>query len=350
MLVNQIWDGAAWVDSNNRILAGVGTPLVSVAFNGSGEALADEYALSFAAVVATVSANVTVMSLSPNNPYRATKAILLDGVTVHKNVIPGYDIIFSAQAGFTNAWTTTVKAGQFLGTFDASGVGAGDPSAGIRNRAYNAGTGADSNCLAGVRTIAKYVKKVGSVFKSIENFAQGAVEKIAGGGSSRVMPYVLTIANTAGAGGAKTCDLRVDGVAFAAATLTDLADGALVSGVGLKAVAGQKYRVTGAGHVLLNLEFEIDAACVNGDTANILIFPPRYRRVGADAAGVQGAMGVVDIVLTEVGQAAGTILAGGFAYYWADALVPAGSNPESNPYPEDIYVAGTVTGAAGWAV
>jgi hypothetical protein len=286
MLVNQIFDGAAWVDANNRLVNIVGTPIASVALNSDGQQLSDEYTLTFDTVVAGVSANATIVSLSPNNPYRATKAVLLDGATVHKNVIPGYDIVFSNAGGFLATWSSTIKAGQFGGTFDASGIGAGVPSAGVRQRAYNAGTGADSGCLAGLRTMIKEYKKVGSVFSKTENFAFNAVEKTAGGGSSRVMPYVLTITNTAGTG---------------------------------------------------------------GDTANIMVFPSRYRRVGPDAGGVQGAMGAADIVLTQAGQAAGTILAGGFAFYWADFLVPAGANPESNPYPTDVYVAGTVTGAAGWA-
>jgi hypothetical protein len=348
MLVNQIFDGAAWVDANNRLVNIVGTPIASVALNSDGQQLSDEYTLTFDTVVAGVSANATIVSLSPNNPYRATKAVLLDGATVHKNVIPGYDIVFSNAGGFLATWSSTIKAGQFGGTFDASGIGAGVPSAGVRQRAYNAGTGADSGCLAGLRTMIKEYKKVGSVFSKTENFAPNAVEKTAGGGSSRVMPYVLTITNTAGAGAGKTCDLSVDGVVFAAATILDINGGANVSGVGLKAIAGQKYRVR-AGHNLADFEFAIDPACANGDTANIMVFPSRYRRVGPDAGGVQGAMGAADIVLTQAGQAAGTILAGGFAFYWADFLVPAGANPESNPYPTDVYVAGTVTGAAGWA-
>lgn len=347
-LVNQVFDGAAWVDSSVRQSALTGTPLVSVAANGSGEALADNYVLTFSAVVPGVSANVAVATTSPNNPHKtASKAVVLDGATVHKNIVPGYDIIFSNAGGFTNAWTVTLLVGQYLGTVDASGGGAGVPTAAARQRAYNAGTGAVSNALAGLRNIVKPFKKVGSVFISVKGFAPGSTEKTAGGGSSRVMPYVLTISGVAGAGAGKTCNLSVDGVLFGAGTLQDLVNPAAVSGTGLKAVAGQGYRVLSGN--LTGLEFYIDPACANGDTINILIFLPRYRRIAPETApNTPGVYGSADIVLTETGQAAGVITAGGFAYYWGDILVPAGASPESNPYPTDIYVAGTETGAAGY--
>lgn len=347
MLIDKIFEGGVWVDSDSRVTNTVGTPITSAAANRDGRAIADEYFLTFAAVVVGTSANVTVTTTSPNNPYRHTKAVVLDGVTVHKDVIPGLDMVFSANGGFTGAWTATIKVGEFLGTFDAFGGGAGVPSAGVRHQVANTGTGAVSSAKARLIPIVKWVKKVGTVFSVVKPFAEGATEKVQGGGSSRVVPYVLSISAVAGAGAAKTCTVSVDGVAFPAASLRDLSTGVDQSGALVKAIApGNYYRViTGA---LTGLEFAVDAGVANGDTANVLIFTSAFIQIAPDAAGVAGAYGTADVVLTEAGQAAGTILAGGVAYYWRRVLVPAGGNAESNPRPGDVALTGTETGAANW--
>jgi hypothetical protein len=325
----------------------VGTPVVSALANRDGRAIADDYFLTFAAVVVGVSANVTVTTTSPNNPYRHTKAVVLDGATPHTDVIPGLTLIFSANGGFTGAWTATVKVGEFLGTFDAFGAGAGVPSAGVRHRVLNDGTGAVSNSKARILPIVKWVKKVGTVFTGVKPFAEGATEKIAGGGSSRVVPYVLTISAVAGAGAAKTCTVSVDGAAFPAASLRDLSTGNVQDGTLVKAVApGNYYRVVSG--PLTGLEFAVDAGVANGDTANVLVFSPRFIEIAPDAAGVAGAYGTADVVLTEAGQAAGTIQPGGTAFYWRRVKVPAGGNAESNPHPGDVALTGTETGQANW--
>lgn len=351
MLKDQIFIGAAWVDAEARLTNSSGTPLVSATPNGDGRLIADDYLLSFAAVVAGVSANVSVVTTSPNNPYKtaAPKAILLDGVTLHKDIIPGVSLVFSAQGTFTNAWTATVNVGTFDGTYDAFGGGAGVPSAGTRHRVLNNGTGAVSAAKARLIPIAKWVKKVGTVFSGIKPFAEGATEKQAGGGSQRVTPYVISISAVAGAGAAKTCTVSVDGVAFPAGSLRDLGTGVLQDGTLVKALApGNFYRVvTGP---LTGLEFAIDAAVANGDSANVLVFQSRFVQTAPDNAGAAGAYGTGDVNLTEAGQAAGTILPGGTAFYWKRILVPSGANAESNPYPTDVALTGTETGQAGWSV
>jgi hypothetical protein len=347
-LLNKLWDGAAWVASLVRFTNDTGTPIVSAVWDGDGRALADEYALSFAAVIAGVSANVTVQSSAPNNPYRATRAVVLDGVTVHKDVIPGLDIVFSNNGGFLNTWAATVKVGEYLGTFDSAGVGAGVPGAGVRYQVLNNGTGAVTNAKARLLPNAKWTAKVGKVFAIMRPFAEGATEKVAGGGSSRVMPYVLTITAIAGAGGAKTCTLQVDGVTFAANSLLNLSTGVTQDGTLVKAIDTQFYRVV-LGN-LTGLEFAVAAGVANGDTANVLIFSPALEQIAPDVAGAAGAYGTADVTLTEAGQAAGQITAGGVAYYWRRTLIPVGASPESNPRPVDIALQATETGAAGWLV
>lgn len=347
-LIDQLFISAAWVDANTRLTNISGTPIVSAVFNGEGRAIADEYSLSFAAVVAGTSANVIVQSLSPNNPYRATKAILLDSATVYKDVIPGVSIVFSNNVGFTNGWSASIKLGEFLGTFDAFGGDAGVPSDGVRHRIHNTGTGAVSAAKARLLPIVKWVKKTGTVFYQTKFFAEGATEKTAGGGSSRVVPYVLTISATAGAGAGKTCTVKFDGVTFPASSLRNLSTGVDQDGTGVKCLTTTFYRVVLG--VLTGLEFAIDPSAANGDTANVLIFSPRFTQIAPDVAGVEGAYDTVDVDLTQTGEATGVIQPDNYAYYWRRVAVPNGGNAESNPYPIDVGLSATETGAAGWTI
>lgn len=337
---------AVWTDSLVRMTNDAGTPLVSAVDNASGEAIPDTYSLAISAV-AGGTCTVTVNTAFPNNPYkgRVVTGVPIDGVTVVKSVIPGVSLVLSNTA--VNANAATVRVGINAGTFDAFGIGAGTPSAGERHQVVNDGTGAVANALAGLRTQAIQVKKVGTVFDYVRPFAQGATEKIAGGGSNRISPYTFTISNVAGAGVAKTADIAVAGVVIGVADILDLSTGAQVGPTGLKAIApGYGYRFTAG--PLTGLEFALSSTCASGDAANVMVFSPRYIQIAPDNAGVAGAWGVVDVVLTQAGQAAGVIQPVGVAYYWTRVLVPAGASSESNPYPGNVALSGTETGAANW--
>lgn len=347
-LKDQLFIGGVWTDAAARLTNNVGTPVVSAVANGDGRAIADVYTLSFSDVDAGVDAQVLVQASSPNNPYHGESfAVNLDDVTEYTEIIPGITLIFDNNGGFLNTWQATVNVGEFLGTFDAFGGGAGVPSAGVRHRVENDGTGAVSAAKATLLPIAKWVKKTGDVFEAVRTFAEGAVEKVAGGGSNQITPYLISIDNVAGVGAAKTCRVSVDGVPLGADTLRDLSTGVSQDGTGVKAISpGHYYRVILGD--LTGLEFAIAANVVDGDEANVLIFASRFIQIASDVAGVAGAYGTVDITLTQAGQAAGVIQPAGTAFFWRRVLVPAGGNAESNPYPGDVALKATETGAAGW--
>lgn len=349
-LKDQLFISGVWTDSAVRKTNDTGTPVDSAVSNGDGRAIADVYSLDFNSVTPGVSADVTVSASSPNNPYHGqTHTVDLDGVTEHKEVIPGVTLVFDDAGGFGNSWAATINVGEFLGTFDAFGGGAGVPSAGVRHRVLNDGTGAVSDAKGTLLPLVKWVKMIGEPISAIRNFAEGAVEKQAGGGSARIMPYVLTVDTVAGAGVSKTCTVKIDGVAFPASSLRDLSTGVAQSGALVKAVnPGHFYRVILGD--LTGLEFAISADVSDGDEANILIFDSRFIQIAPDVAGVAGTWGTADVTLTQSGQSAGVIQPTGVAYYWRRVLVPSGGNAESNPYPGDIALKGTETGAAGWLV
>lgn len=347
MLRDQILISAVWTNTDARFTNSTGTPLVSADANRDGRALADSYALAFSSVTPGVSADITVTPSSPNNPYADTHTVNLDGLTEYRDVIPGVTLVFDDDAGFTNSWAATVNVGEFLGTFDAFGGGAGVPSAGVRHRVLNDGTGAVSAAKATLLPIAKWVKKTGEVFDTVRNFAEGATEKQAGGGSNQVIPYLIEISNVAGVGGAKTCSVSVDGVLFGADSLRDLSTGVSQNGDLVKAISpGRFYRVILGD--LTGLEFAISADAADGDEANVLIFESRFIQTAPDSGGVAGTYGTADITLTQSGQSAGVIQPGEVAYFWRRVLVPAGANAESNPYPGDVALKATESGAAGW--
>lgn len=345
-LIDQIEIESVFVDSAVRGENSVGIPVDSAVPLGTGEELADEYTLLLSAVSGGTG-TVAVSTSSANNPWdgRIVSSVPLDGATVVGNIIPGVGIVFDAGAESDDE--AIIYVGEYKGTFDASGVGAGTPGAGVRHKVVNNGSSEINNCKARLLTQAVLVKKTGDVFGSISSFAEDAVEKVAGGGSNRVMPYEMTIDNVTGTGASKVADLLIDGVNFGTDSIQDLTTAALSNGTGLKALE-TPYPYAVVDGPLKGLTFSLHEDCVDSDSSNILIFPSRYVQIATDFAGSEGTYGVVDVTLTQSGQSSGVILASGSAYYWVRILVPQSANNESNPYPANVALQGSESQDAGW--
>lgn len=347
-LVDKLFVSGTWQNTNARVVNGTGTPVTSVAETGSGELIADEYSLTVSAVSGGT-CTVTVATSSPNNPYngRVVINVPIDGITPSIYVIPGISLLMAV--GAANGNTAVVFAGKFLGLFDSSGVDAGVPSVGLRHQVTNNSSGIAADVKARLLTQAVAVKKTGFVCQYVRQFAPGATEKTAGGGSSQTRPYVLKVVNVTGAGSGKTADLQVDGVTLAADSVTDLTTGTNQAGTALKAVnPGYGYRIILG--PLSGLEFALHPSCAENDTQNILIFPSRFIQIAPDVAGSAGTYGPSDVVLTEAGQSAGVITGGGVAYYWVRVLVPLNAVAESNPHPAGVVLEANEASAAGWTL
>lgn len=349
-LIDRILDGGVWTPSSIRGSNSIGTMLVlaSIVETGSGELVCDIYTL-VASAVAGGTATITVNTSSPNSYIngRVFVGVSLDGATVYRNIVPGTGLVFSNTT--VNGNTSVVKVGDYLLTFDAFGIGAGDPQAETRHQAHNTGPGAVSNSIATLLPEAEHVKKIGNVFTLIKPFAPGATYKPLGGGSDEIQPYRGAISAVAGAGAGKTAALQIDGANTGVNSVLDLTTGLTQNSTGLKAInPAYLYRViTGP---LTGLEFALDPTCANGDTANILIFPTRYIQTTADIAGAadEAHWGTADVVLTQAGQAAGVIQPLGDAYFWTRIVIPPGSSSESNPWQSWVAVSGTESSAANW--
>jgi hypothetical protein len=344
-LKDQLFISGVWTTAAVRGANVSGTPLTSAVPSGTGEEIPDVYTLTVSVRVGGTG-TVTVSCNSKNNPYDTDvhTGVNFDGATQYKNIVPGATLVF-AVAG-ANGNTATITIGDPYGEFDASGVGAGTPTTGVRHRILNDGTSNVTGAKAKLLTQAVLVRRTNKVFEYIKPFASGATEKTVGGGSNQVAPYALLVNSVAGSGPSKTCNLNVDGVVLGAASVLDLTTGSSVSGTGLKASGTYPYRIQSG--PLSGLEFSIDPGVVNSDTANVLIFTSRYTQIAPDASGVAGTYGTADVDLTESGQATGVITPSGVAYFWVRFLVPATANNESNPYPAKVAVTASLSTAAGW--
>jgi hypothetical protein len=344
-LKDQLFISGVWTDSSVQGENTTGTPIVSAALDGTGEEISDLYTLTVSA--RSGGTGTVTVAASANNPFngRVKTGVNFDDTTEYNNIVPGVAIIFD-NAG-VNGDAAEITIGSPYGAFDASGVGAGVPTAGVRHRVLNDGTSNVTDSKARLLTQAIQVLITNRVFAFINPFADGATEKTAGGGSDRIMPYAMTISAVSGSGMSKVATLSVDGVAFAADTLLDLTTGLTHSGVGIKAI-GSSYPYQVVDGPLEGLVFALDAGVANSDEANVLIFPSRYVQIAKDVAGVEGTYGTSDVDLTEAGQATGVITPSGVAYYWTRFLVPAASNNESNPYPTNVALSASLSTAAGW--
>lgn len=345
-LIDESFLDGNWETTNVRIVNESNEVLFSAEFLGTGEEIPDEYNLKVSGYSAGVGV-VTVATASAANPYNGNivSGVQFDDTTEYFNIIPGLKLIFSDASG--NGSEDTVYLGVYHGTFDASGPGAGTPSEGIRHRVTNDGDTPVSDSVVRLLNQAVQVKKTGTVFAFVSPFAEGSTEKTAGGGSDRTMPYVITVDNEAGSDSSKTVDLLLDGVEFGTDSIQDISTGSLSDSTGLKAISPE-YSYAVVDGPLTGLVFAIHEDTTDGDTANVLIFPPRFTQIAADVSGTEGTYGTGDVELTESGELAGVISDGGYAYYWARYLVPVSAVNESNPHPMNIAIEASVAQGAGW--
>lgn len=341
-LIDEIEIESVWTPSSVRGANTAGTPILSASLTGSGEEISDEYTLTISD--RSGGTGTVTVTAGSNNPYdgRVVTSVPMDDSTEVTDVIPGVTIVFDNAAA--NGNTASIDVGDYKGTFDASGIDAGTPTDGVRHRVTNNGASSVQDAQALLLNQVVMVKKTGSVFSYVKPFAENATEKVSG---VRTMPYSITVDNQAGSGGGRTVDLLIDGSPFGADSILDLTTGTTSNSTGLKSTsASYPYAVVDG--PLEGLVFDITETCVDGDKANILIFPSRYVQIAEDVAGVEGTYGTDPVDLTTVGQSTGVITAAGVAYFWVRLLVPASAISESNPYPCNVALRASESSDAGW--
>lgn len=334
MLIDQILTGGVWT---NSVVRSTGPLLLSVDGGYSADMIPDVYTLTVSNKSGFL-ATITVDTLSKTNPF---KGRVINNVDLrygfNYTIIQGVDCEFDSAAA--NGATSTVFVGLFGGTLDASVAAAGNPSAPVRHKVVNDGENAVVQCKARLMTGVTIIKKTGYGLIVVKQVAESATEK-SEAGTGRIQPYAFSFSNVSGSGAERTADLSIDGVAVSNPIIRDLTLDTLVTGADLRAITyGTPYPYRIESGPLTDVEFVVHELVADGDVTNVLVFPTRFIQIAEDNAGVAGAFGVSDVVLTEA-EATGEIAAGGAAYYWSRFNVPLGSNAKSNPYPCNIVIEG----------
>ncbi len=330
-----------WQDLLLHFANVTGSPLVSVTPNDSGEEMAGIYTGTFASVVAGDHATVKIQTASPDNPYKdqTGKLVDLDNATVYRNIIGGFDIVFSDDAGFTGFWSFTVRVGYEFPAQAGFGATAGRPSEARRIRVTNEDVETARNVTASVVKHVDPYPTAGQVFASVFKFAANATESLTG---EQVQPYHVTVENVTGSGSSKTMDVKVGGALVNVENITTPGSG---TSAGLNVT--DTYRITSG--ALTDVEFQLSENATNASTANILIFNARFTQIAPDTGGAPGDWGTGDVLVTQDGQSEGEIEPGEVGYFWVRCLAPDASISGSNPHDLSVMVSAAQSSPAAWA-
>lgn len=335
-----------WIPADASFENLVGTPLLSVEPTSDGQEIGGVYDIAFTSVVAGVSATVTVSCDNPDNPnlLDPDHSILLDGTTEYSLIVRGVKMVFSSSMSFTGSWAARLRIGVDFETVAGFGPDANTPQAARKIKVVNEGNDTASSCKARCLPSIRLWSKTGTVFARVRPFAEGAIEKLT---DDVVSPYQITVANVTGSGAGKTLDVLVDGELVEIVRLNNQnnpVDGTAGDSEELGVV--DFYRITSGD--LTDTEWLLSQLCASGDTANLLVFSVRFIQIAPDQANSPGTFSTNDVVLTETGQAAGKIRAGGEAFFWFRVLIPANAMSRGNPYICSPCLQGSASNAAGW--
>ena len=317
-------DAAAPTDPDSNLLLRwentISTPIVSATYLDDGEAISDVYT-----VAATSATTVNVTADDPKNEVVGTGlTVTADDSTVNYGIVPGVGIVFSSS--LANGWTAKVSIGALMAsggtTSDRLNVGivlSDDMSAQRRYTANNVGTedSADSKVYA---LPGFYVEDDAQPWiKTIQNHTDVARQA-----SAVPADIVITYADYQ-SGSPDTADVytNIDG-AGAVKTIEDAKlDGSELYQYG----SGNGYIDGVDGFLGLGIVFKS-----NGDTTaqshNLYVRAGfAWVQFAPDSSGSPGTWQSGPLTLTELGETAGTITAGSFAYFWARIVVPSSATP-----------------------
>lgn len=212
--VKKLRGGVYWgLEESSRNVTG--TPIISVAKSGTGNQRAGIYVLTFTNVVPGTSATCHVACADPHNPSRDAvgKPVLLDGTTVHKTIIEGLQLVFSASLSFNSGWEGRVYYGAFYDTNDSteqSVLNEGTVEAGTtvgtdRLVVENEGSDLAASCSVRVVNGVRFVNDAGTAIKSIAYTEVNLIANLGG--------YAITYDNFVDAS-PDTIDVLVDGLTY----------------------------------------------------------------------------------------------------------------------------------------
>lgn len=341
------YNSALTVPLDFLITPGVGTIFdtsASVSYaTDSGEALGGRYHVTVVAGTITGSQVRLRVTCESTTFYRDTYEETVQFGVATESLVPGAHLVVPGT-GIANSWTADVDLGDYLGAFNAGTAGYVEGP--TKLAAKNTSTVDYANCLVRVdlpRIV--LVRKVGGAaggLKYIRPYTTGAATND-DPGTLEPLPYALTFANLDTAATPDEIDVKIDGSAITTVRRVDT--NTTSDSLQLRRDGTERYRIESGD--LAGAEFVVNAAAANADTANIFVFLRRFIEIAPDVSGSPGTWGTTSVTLTESGQAAGVITAGGAAYYWRRMSVPAGST-SWGPHPIDAFFQYSETNGVGW--
>lgn len=304
--------GTAQGDLDLQFYNVTGTPIVSVAFGGAGQEIADSYELTFH-VAGTVT--VDVVCGSPlKNPNQATGVVVTaNGTTVNWNVILGVGLVISAAVADANEALVTVGAymtagGAVTNVLNVGTLESGSSSPSVQIAA--AVTGSSDASEVSVRSLPGFYftpYNARSFIALVDNHSSTTRETLAVTGT-----YTITFANWGdGGGGKKQADVMVGGeLAISDAIFDGVTRYEYGSGNGY---VDSTDRLRGLALVLVDTVADPSAMTVTLVVDGTYY---AYAELAEDLTGAPGNFASAALTLTEGGQGDGIITSGSSAPFW----------------------------------
>lgn len=273
------------------------------------------------ATIITTADHVTHPRSYPTNDEFA---VLLDGSTAYRNIVPDWEIVFADAlvVGTAETWTAEIVTGDYLGNYadgNPDGPTPGDPvytrRIGIKNFAADTKTNV---YLVIERPPVDLWRKAGTgLFESIRAATGEPIEK-EDPGDGQTLPYKFTAANFNS--GTDRIDILLAGSTITTVRYLDASPTTTSDSLQLK--RGGRYRVESGD--LTGLQFTVRTDAANSDTCNVTVWDRRCIQIAPDSGGSAGTYQDTDL-LVSASLAPST---GDYAHIQVDANVGSGAkNP-----------------------
>jgi len=310
----------------------VGTAIISVAKAGDNLQRSGIWTLTFNTVVPGVSATCVVTATDPHDPSNnpSGTSVVLDGSTVHYDVIEGLALVFSSSGSFNSSWTSVVYYGVFYDSSDSSTnsilrngiIVAGNSSTPERISVRNDGSDLSASTTVQVVNGVRFVATSGDPFVLIDHTDVNPTANFSPG-------YAITFANKV-SGSPDTIDILIDGGTYDVERIDTGASYPGGAGVPMDGTTVLEW-TSGS---LSGVRFVLATSTANTDTATIYVSDmARLIQVAPDLSGSPGTYqaATTPLQLTEDGGSnPGEIAASNVAFFWIKTVTLGTDTPVGN--------------------
>lgn len=267
-------------------------------------------------------------------------AVLLDGSTAYRTIVPDWELVFNDAlvVGTAQTWTAEVQTGFYVGNYaddNPDGTPPGEPVYTERLAVENEGSVVKTAVYVVIERppVNLWPKAGNGVFQWIRAATDEPVEKEEAV-TLKTLPYKFTCANLNG--GTSRIDILVDGAAITTVRYLDTSP--TTTSDSLQLLRGGRYRIESGG--LTGLEFKVHASAGNSDTANVTVWDRRCIQIAPDVGGSAGTYQTTDLIVA----ASLAVAAAEHFHVQVDANVGSGNK---NPIQISLGIRCLSTGVAG---